>query len=428
MGNALIAHHLRRFGVIPHLEPINAWQAVLGAHRPDFIVFNHLSVPHLAKYSRRLKEMGVLTAVLPNEGIFYNAPDLEYGSKSENPEMHCDYYFCWNDVHREALVRNKFCSDPERVRTVGIPRFDFYFEPWKRTAPRHRPASGRPVILMCGNFPLAHFQEMPPEEAEHFFAKWLDAVPLTRDYKNIVRGNHAARTRFLDYLDALMRIDKYHIIVRPHPRELGEFYHRWLDKLPAEQRAHVELALDESIANLILNCDLQVSCEHCTTALESWIVGQPTIEIVFEKHPFFYNPKRAGLNIECDAPERLPAMVAEALKQPAPAALKERQQEHLRTWCGPMDGASAKRVARIIADAVKAQPAKAMRLKLSDYRRGWKLLAYGMINQPYTFFPVHLFLEKLSGKKTPTRKTGIYKKSITPSEVREAAALLESCA
>jgi surface carbohydrate biosynthesis protein len=427
LANVLLAHHLKRHGIAAVLEPINAWQAALGAYKPDLFVFNHLSARHLADYSRRLHKLGVLTAVLPSEGILYNPDELEYNSKSYFPQMHCDYYFCWNRVHQEALIRNGFCADSSGVKAVGIPRFDFYREPWRRIFERPKPVSGRPVILMCGNFPLAHYHELPPEHADRFFAKWVETVTFARDYRNAIRANHSARARFLSFVEALLREDKYEVIVRPHPREGKEFYQPWIDLLPPRQRQHMRFAQEDSIADLILNCDLQVSCEHCTTALESWIVGQPTIELVFEKHSFWYNTERAGINVECAAPEDLPGMVEEALTHPTPPVLRDRQQAHLEKWCGAVDGTSARQVAQIIALENHPQN-KRLRLGVGDYRRGLKLKAYRAIGKPYTYFPLHQLTHALfRSDKAYSRKMAIYRKSISPVEVRQAMAMVEHC-
>ena len=59
---------------------------------------------------------------------------------------------------------------------------------------------------------------------------------------------------------------------------------------------------DTNITALILACDLEISCETCTTALESWIARKPTIELVLQKHPVFYHPDIARLNATCHDP------------------------------------------------------------------------------------------------------------------------------
>ena len=128
---ALIAHHLDALGVDCLLEPLEAYRAVLAAHRPDMIIFNHLTASHLVKFSQRLAEMGVLTAVLSNEGINYDPDDLKFNSGKHHTGAHIDWFFCWNEPHRQALLELGF-GESTRIEVVGVPRFDFYAEPWSR--------------------------------------------------------------------------------------------------------------------------------------------------------------------------------------------------------------------------------------------------------------------------------------------------------
>ena len=156
----LIAHHLDRLGVDCFLEPLEAYRAVLGAYRPNLILFNHLTAGHLVAYSKRLAGMGVLTAVLPNEGILYDPYDLKFSAGAHHSGAHIDYFFCWNEPHRAAIVENALPG--AHVEAIGVPRFDFYFEPWSRAfrVAGRRPRS-RPRILLCTNFLYAWFWKRP---------------------------------------------------------------------------------------------------------------------------------------------------------------------------------------------------------------------------------------------------------------------------
>src|SRR5688572_25685359 len=129
MVAALLAHHLEKRDVACHLEPLEAYQGVLGAHRPDLIISNHLLAPHLVRYSQRLAELGVLVAVLPNEGILYEENVLEFNAGKHYNGAHIDLFFCWNEVHKHALEKQGFGART-RIEVIGVPRFDFYFAPW----------------------------------------------------------------------------------------------------------------------------------------------------------------------------------------------------------------------------------------------------------------------------------------------------------
>jgi surface carbohydrate biosynthesis protein len=164
-GVTLIAHQLDRQGVDCILEPLEAFRAVLAAYRPAMVIFNHLSASHLVDWSKRLARMGVLVGVLPNEGIAYDLDQLRFGAQRHHSGAHIDYFFCWNGVHRGALLEAGV-GERARVELVGVPRFDFYFEPYSRAfRPERTTPRERQKILLCTNFAFAKFRDLPPIQA-----------------------------------------------------------------------------------------------------------------------------------------------------------------------------------------------------------------------------------------------------------------------
>jgi len=422
----LIAHHLRALGVGCHLEPLEAYRAVVAAYRPGLILFNHLTASHLVSWSRRLAELGVLTAVLPNEGIMYDPDDLKYSSGRHHSAAHIDYFFCWNEPHRQALLAEGFDRET-RVEVVGVPRFDFYFAPWSRVLhvpPLQRPP--RPRVLVCTNFVTAQFFELPPAEGDKFFAPWKDRIPIYRNYRRSIEAHWQGRRQCLDFLSALTRADRYEVTVRPHPREDVRFYSDWIASLPASQRAHVKLDANSNVSALILDCDLEISCETCTTALESWIAGKPTIELIFERDVLWYREEQADANVPCINPADLPALVESHLtdpKQPAQAAARQR---HLERWCAAPDGTSCQRLARILADAVLHRPPPdASKFTATDRRRAAKLLALRKLGLAYHFDPFMPLKRAVLGDRYAI-KDFAYRKSIKPADVMEAQRRLEA--
>ena len=189
---ALIAHQLDALGVACHLEPLEAYRAVLAAYRPAMIVFNHLNASHLVAYSRRLTRMGVLTAVLPNEGIVYNEEQMRYISNRHHHGAHIDYFYCWNEPHRDALREAGF-GKRSRLEVVGVPRFDFYFEPWSRIyRGAARRGRSRPQVLLCTNFQIAKFYELPRAQADKFFSAWSKLITLYRVFWGAVVAYYRA--------------------------------------------------------------------------------------------------------------------------------------------------------------------------------------------------------------------------------------------
>jgi len=422
----LIAHHLGARGIACHLEPLEAFRAVLAAHRPDMIIFNHLMASHLVAWSRRLAEMGVLTAVLPNEGIFYDREQLEYYAGRHHNGAHIDYFFCWNEVHRRAILAQNPQSDT-KVEVVGVPRFDFYFEPWSRVVYRPDPQrSVRPKVLFCTNFGTAYFWKLPREQADKLFAPWKDRIRIYSDYWRSIEAQWNSREHAFDFLNALVEADKYEILLRPHPMEETTIYEKWLNTLPPSRRQHIRMDATSNITPLILDCDLQISCETCTTALESWIAGKPTVELLFDRDQLWYFEEPARGNFPCDEPGRLVQFVEKGLHEPLSPEMAEARRNHLEKWCSTPDGMSSERIADIVAKALHGKEAADWsRLTVNDYRRSIKLQGLRSLGLAYHFDPLLPFKRTVFPSRYSV-KDWTYKKSIKPRDVENARRRLES--
>lgn len=423
---ALIAHQLRSLDVECFLEPLEAFRAVLAAYRPGMIVFNHLFASHLAAWSQRLADIGVLTGVLSNEGMYLKPDVLRFNTGQFHRDAHVDYFFCWNGVYRDALRENAICEQA-RVEVVGIPRFDFYFSPWARVV-QQRPlaASARPRILACTNFPLAKFHDLPREHGDRFFAAWASRLPRYADYWGAIESHWKSQRRFLDYLAPLLATRDYDIVLRPHPGEKVSLYESWLTALSPSERERVRIDAHSDISSLILDCDLEISGESCTTAVECWIAGKPTIELVFDRHPMLYSEERSQGNVHCDDPAKLVGLVEQQLVNSAQQELQQIRRQYLERWCATPDGNACRRVAEIAAAAVKSKrPADWSKLTANDYRRAAKLKAVQFLGQAYHFDPLLALKSRLFGDRYAIKQY-TYAKSIRPRDVAAARSRMEA--
>jgi surface carbohydrate biosynthesis protein len=416
----LLAYHLDNLGVECLLEPLEAYRAVAAAHQPSLILFNHLTASHLVKYSQRLAAMGVLTAVLPNEGIYYDEDDLKFNSGQHHSGAHVDYFFCWNELHRQALSQSGF-SQTTRIEVIGVPRFDFYFEPWSRLY--HQPAKragGRPNVLLCTNFVTAKYWELPREQGDKFFAAWKDRIPLYSDYWPAIEAHHKGRQRITEFIRQIAADGRYDLTFRPHPRETIGFYEQLIASLPQEHRQRITVDAGSSITKLILNCDAEISCETCTTALESWIAGKPTIELLLEKHPLWHYQEAAKCGLTCDDPGKITDTLAAVLSTPPPENLQLLRQAHLRKWCQSPAGTSCQQLAKIISQAVyAAKKPDWSKLTAADRRRGLKLKMLQKMGKAYHFDPL-MPLKMSLRPDYYAIKNQSYSKAIEPADVAAA--------
>jgi surface carbohydrate biosynthesis protein len=426
LADALIAHHLQKRGIRCHLEPLESYQGCLAAFRPEMIIFNHLTASHLAAYSNRLADMGVLTAVLTNEGIMYEKEVLKLILGSHHADAHADLFLCWHGEMKKTMEELGF-HHKTKIELVGVPRFDFYCHPWSWMFQARQPAPRtKPQVLVCTNFALADYRAVP-DAAEVFFALLKDRIPIYKNYKELIEINYQSRLRLLEFLNETVRTKQWQVILRPHPIEqLGE-YATWHQQLPPDVRANVVLDNSTNITRLILDADLLVTCETCTTALEAWIAGKPTIELVFSKHPVFYHPELSCKQPVCERPELLPALITEAIAHPEQKEFQAARREHLLKWCHTKDGNSCELAADAIARALKNKPpADWSKLTFADHRRAAKLKLMARLGEAYHYKP----LLSLQGKLMPGKyalKDFAYRKSIKPGDVAMALAKIREC-
>lgn len=415
--SSLIAHQLAQLGVETQLQPLEAYRAVLAAFRPAMVVINHLTASHLVRWSHRLKELGVLVAVLPNEGLAYDEDDLRFLAGRYHNKAHIDHFFTWNEAHRDALRHAGF-DDATQIHVVGVPRFDFYFQPWSRLFVPDAAPRSKPRILCCTNFVFAKFQDLPRVEGEKFLQVFR-RMPKYQNPWELVEVNHRCRQRSLAFFEKLLTANQFEILLRPHPQEDANFYRAWAERLPAELRSWLQIDSTSNITKLILECDAEVSCETCTTALESWIAGKPTVELTFERHPVYFHPDVGALNTLCEEPGRLAETAGRVLREPPAAEVLAARREHLRKWCHAPSGKSAEAIAKTIHHAVTGDRPPLGELTANDHRRGLTLRAFNAVGWPCNHDPL-LFLKRRLFPADYAVKQSIQNKNIRPKDVAAA--------
>lgn len=421
MVAAHLAYLLERKGAEVFLEPLEATFAVLAAHKPDMIIFNHLAASHLAAYSNRLKKIGVLVAILSNEGLIYLEDFREFVALKAHSDAHVDLYMCWNNAMAES-VRSVRHTPELRVEVIGIPRFDLYFDPYKAhfiSGSKNKP--GISNILICTNYVFAKYKDLPREEADRLFADWARNLPSMADYTGLIDHLHKNRENLTLYIREIAKNPAYHIILRPHPNEDASYYEREVQGLPEDIRSRIRIARNENITDLILNCDLEISMDGCTTALESWIAGKPTIELPMEPHPLVTHALLQSLLVQCHDPADLRGMVADALGKPVPPEIAARRVAHLERWCSSPDGTAGEKAAHAIVGLIgeRAPRDYSERLTFSDRRKGWKLRLLTLLDKPYGWKPF-AFLKKYLSPDSYPATLQLIGKTMSPSEARAA--------
>ena len=423
MGAALIAYHLEKLGIVCHMEPLQSWRSSLPAWKPNLILFNHLLSKELANYSSELHKRGILVAVMLNEGLCLGDTQRKYLSQKQHPNVHCDLYLTWNDLHRDELIKQKFVSKPEKVITTGVPRFDFYKQPWL-TAYQGTNKKSLAQVLVNTTFALAHFHERTEEEqATLISALGEGKIPEKKDYKGMIKAHYNGRNKLPRFLSELLNDGSFYITLRPHPREDLEFYTQWINKLPENQQKRISLDGKTLIQEAIITSDIVLNCENCTTSVESWIADKPTLTLTFDKHPAFHTETYSKRSPQISEPAAIIKTLQETLKNRKQLEYQDTRQAYLDTWVHKTDGKCAERAAQAIHQAVNNRPCRnpTYPSDFSSLRRKLKLWLAHAFDEPSHTQLKHWIRWKTKGSsgKQPMKYRN-YLKAVRPSESKAA--------
>lgn len=404
---SLLAFQLRKRGIECYLEPLEAFRAAV-AHKPGIIVFNHLFASHLAKWSNRLNDLGVLTAVLTNEGLA-NEAELRYQSGAKHSYGHIDLFFCWNERHKHIML--DVGAYPEaKSEVVGVPRFDFYFKPWSRIIEsKNSRQRNKQRVLFCTNTGFAQFRGAPKDSVQRQFAQWSSNIDGYNDIWQIIELDWHARERLLEFAGALASNQKFEVILRPHPLENPSFYLDWASRNP-----RVRVDSTTNISGLIMDADMVISAIECTTGLEGWIAKKPVIGLSVGPET-----DRSSGHVICSDPSIISELAENELAD-SQDYLRETREAILQDWCGFSDGRASDRIADKIATALfEKSPADWSKLDLSDHRRAARLRIMRAIGEAYHYSPLLNLKHKFSPEKYRVKLTA-YRKTIKPNDVLRA--------
>ncbi|MFK7911590.1 MAG: surface carbohydrate biosynthesis protein [Akkermansiaceae bacterium] len=422
LGAALIAHHLEQAGITTHLEPIESWRSCIYAWKPDMIIFNHLLHKHVTALSAQLNEWGILVGCLLNEGLGLSDNIRKYYSEPQYPDVHCDLFLAWNKPHEDALRTNKFVSPPENAVAVGIPRFDFYSQPWSAYYIKPKKTK-RARILLNTTFALSHFYDRTPTERETLYRSLGNGkIPETLDYNQLIDDHYHGREQLSAYLKPLLESGDYEITLRPHPREDVAYYENLVEALPDAQKSLITVKPDEPVFSAILNSDITLNCEDCTTSAESWIAGKPTITLTFLKNALFFTELYATCSPQVSDAAELIKAIDQGLKEPEQPDYSSPRKAYLDKWLFKSDGNCANRAAQEIQRVLtEKDPHPNLPLSFSGIRRGLKVRTKRLINEPGHSRLKHIIKKALVGDRAKMSiRYRDYLKAIRPSDVAEA--------
>lgn len=135
--------------------------------RPDVVIYNHLYEDRKIKFAYWLKKHDVGIIILPTENLPLRegVEDLFAGKFADLTPV--DLYLSWNKMVADRIIELGKLP-PEKVKVVGVPRFDFYFSPLTQLLPTKSEIQKKyglqtdehvTIALYATNFTIASFSD-----------------------------------------------------------------------------------------------------------------------------------------------------------------------------------------------------------------------------------------------------------------------------
>jgi len=328
-------------------------------YSPRAVVMIHLYDRKKNALIKRLKQRAIQVFLMPTEGIptIENVRKLAAGYYSDLSDV--DIQFVWNHQMRK-LMEDGGVIDPDRLRVIGVPRFDFYRAPLSALPPSKEQFAQqlnldphRPIIAWATNFTNAQFHE----NNSNFLKKDWKRLQVDRvlDPIETAARDHASRQIHFDSVARLAKeMDNVNVIVKLHPSEDHTYYYRKLGVLPSAARERIRIIHQRYIWDVLSVTDVLLG-RSCTTEVEGWLLGKPTIELRLNPDEWYYSQEHSCGSNEVTSYDELRRWVEHYLSGgEISETLTEHRKAFINKWCDTVDGQSTKRFVRIIHETIQA--------------------------------------------------------------------------
>jgi len=354
------------------LVPSSLVEQALPLFKPHIACMPHIRGKGRYNIAKQAKQMGSLIAVLPPEGRPYSEGETYWEAGGYTDLSPVDLHFVWNKVMYDAMVKYKTLP-PERIKIAGNYRFDYYEYPLQTLVPsretflqKYGLNPNQPLVTLATSFTLVRFKN----KNQDFLLKDHSDLGITKiPYRKDPIAEIKYEIRFANRtLSALSRVveafSEVNFIIKPHPNEGHEIYHKFISDMKKQGRENVTLISQEYIWTLLNATDVHLH-RLCTTGIEAWFFKKPSLDLDLVPPPdYFDETAMRGSAYEamegCDVvkceEELIETIKAYINGRSIPSNQLAAREAYIKKWFYVVDGQRTK----IYADEIK---------KLLDDRR-----------------------------------------------------------
>lgn len=370
-------------GIPARIVNYTYWDAAMLAFAPRVVCPTTQTGPREQAIARAAKAMGARTVVIPTEGIPSAWKVMPVLGCAKVDLSSVDRWFTWNDAVRDYMLEHT-CLGPDQLETTGVNRFDFYVEPLRQLLlrrealeTRYQLAPGRPIVTWATNFAHAGYALKDGAFIQRdWTVRGLTTIPGYADAQAYAEADlRSMRAAQGMMLEVFKRFPDVNFLIKTHPAERLDMYLDYVKRCRLDGISNVTLVSREYIGNLLGSSSAQIH-RYCTTGLEAWIMGVPTLN--FHLPGWDADPGGGGALGDAarfDHPVSSAAEIAEGLSQylgggGITASRAAGRSEVLRKWLHRVDGHSTARQAKAIAALIGRERIEPRRKPLA---LGWSL-------------------------------------------------------
>jgi surface carbohydrate biosynthesis protein len=330
-------------------------QYYVAGFKPDLIIINQVHDIKRQEFAQKLAKMNILVCILPTEGIPTLSAYREFAGGVQSNLSGVEVHYVWNQPMKDILISNNTIP-ADKIEVVGVPRFDFYRSPLhkvlitkKAFCEKYNINSKLPIVTFATNFTQATFhvknQEFLDQDSKILgYDKIMNK--LHGGVSNIARSDFQSREILLDAFSKLMReMPKVNFVLKLHPSEDQLYYgDRFKYELKKYEGRFTIIGL-EYIWDILNVTDVELK-RSCTTGVEAWVLGIPTIEMKLNPEEWYYSEEHASGSDVVQNYHELKILISQyLLGSTVKNQLLQKREEFLQKWCFKIDGRSTMRLA-----------------------------------------------------------------------------------
>lgn len=399
-GLVAVKVHLEdQFGISAYIIPPACFETAMAKLQPHMAVLHSMNGPRLRYMAHTAKQMGALVAILPTEGRPQENGVMQYVTGQLSDLTDVDLWMNWSETVNDLMVSQKVLS-AEKAKVIGVPRFDFYRDPLrsllmsrKQLLKTYGLMPDRPVISWATNFVIARHIRTNTLDflVKDFKQLGVDQIKTYQDPKKLAEKDLEVRLRSLEvFKEICFRFPDVNFILRPHPFEDTVDYEACIKECRSAGMKNGALITNLTISDILNAVDIHIH-RLCTTGIEAWVYGLPSIDFHLEDYGGW------DVNLEGPATDALAgndmAQDLESLTERIHYYLRggkidakklEARESYIKKWFYRIDGLSSQRCAEEIAKCLESnQPKPKFRLRHLRPKGMAKIILYHLMQIPY---------------------------------------------